>query len=174
MRRLIAVFIWGITLTVATGFGVGHAVAAPEAPVAKELPQSGDLAASLSGGFGRRQLEEPWGGVDERGEDRSPITGSISKRGTREWVMRVFNNSAEPYSVQLQVNMFGRTGGKTKSDTFSYTLKPQSSVERTLVAPTGTEEARLSLLGWKNLAPKVQKDGTTARGGSSSNTGKAP
>jgi len=154
MKKFIPVFVCGVFLGFTSGLQAPVADAAPNTESSSELPKSGELSASLSGGYGKRQLAEPWGGVDERGETNSPITGSVSKKNAREWTMRVFNNSDDPYSVQLQVNMYGRTGGKTKSDSFSYTLKPKGSVERGLVAPTGTEEAKLSLLSWKNLAPK--------------------
>ncbi|MFM1847568.1 MAG: hypothetical protein RL417_1042 [Pseudomonadota bacterium] len=155
MNKIAAVFVIGLSLGALSGLNTPAADAAPTVESSENLPKSGDLAASLSGGYGSRELQEPWGGVDERGEESSPITGSISKKNSREWVMRVFNNSDDPYSVQVQVNMYGRTGGKTKTDTYSYTLKSKSSTERSLLAPSGTEEARLALLSWKNLAPKT-------------------
>jgi len=154
MKKFVRVLVCGLILGFVPGLEAPGVHAAPQVESSKDLPKTGDLAASLSGGYGSRELAEPWGGVDERGDETSPITGSISKRNTREWTMRVFNNSDDPYSVQLQVQLYGRTGGATKTDTFSYSLKPKSSAERTILAPVGTEEARLALLSWKNLAPK--------------------
>lgn len=171
MKKIIPVFVCGLVLGFFSGLQAPEADAAPKVESSDELPKSGELSAALSGGYGTRKLAEPWGGVDERGEDASPITGSISKKNAREWTMRVFNNSDDPYSVQLQVNMYGRSGGKTKTDTFSYSLKPKGAAERALIAPTGTEEAQLSLLSWKNLAPK--KDGAAEPNKATKPTGAA-
>lgn len=160
MKKFVPVFIVGLALGLCTGFDPGEAGAAPDSKSsgvesADDLPKSGVLSASGAGGPRGWNLSEPWGGVDAQGAERSPISGSVSRQNDREWVMRLFNNSEDPYAVTVQVKLFGSTGGALRSETFSYSLKPGASADRVIRAPTGVSEGQLSLLSWKNLAPKT-------------------
>lgn len=118
----------------------------------KDLPRSGSLSSSISGIHDSRAIPGPWGGVDVKGETASPITGSVSKISANKWQMRVFNNSEDSYSVSLAVHQYNRVGTKIKSDSFSYSLRPGASAERTLSSLAETEQCTLDLVNWKKTS----------------------
>lgn len=118
----------------------------------KELPRQGSL--SFSGGMSDGKIAMPWGS-DEEGS--SPITGSVSKIGQDTWVMKVFNNSEDTYSVNLKVVQLNSQNRQVKSDSFSYTLKARQKVERNVSAAPGSVRGELKLESWKNLTPKKKE-----------------
>ena len=122
----------------------------------KELPKSGSLSFSGSaGGNGSFGVGMPWGS-DEQGD--SPISGSVSRAGTDAWMMRVFNNSKDTYSVSLRVVQKNERGTQVKSDSFSYVLKGGQKAERKVSSVPASKAGELMLDKWKNLTPKKKKE----------------
>jgi len=168
MKKFVSVFLVGVVLGLVAGFEPREADAAPqggavEVESSKDLPKSGVLSSSGMGGPRGWTVPEPWGGVDAQGSEASPISGSVSRKNAREWVMRVFNNSSDPYAVTVQVKFLSPVGSALKTETYSYTLKGTSSTERALLGPVGVSEGQLSLVSWKNLAPKTDGDAKAAK-----------
>jgi hypothetical protein len=129
----------------------------------KDLPKRGVLSSTNVGGYGSREVDEPWG-FDDSGRETAPITGSVSRQGGR-WVARIFNNHPDnTYSADVQVNLFNRNGTKVQSGSFSLTLKPGQSVERTVSGPANVESANVELKGWKNLTKGSEKGSTESKG----------
>ena len=116
-----------------------------------ELPKSGSLSSTVSGVYDSRVVPGPWGGVDPSGESSSPISGSVSRVSANKWVMKVFNNSDDTYSVNLAVHQFNLTGSKIKSDSFSYNLKPGESAQRDITSLAQTEQCSLDLVSWRKI-----------------------
>ena len=148
MKRLLSIV---ITVLLATTALAQTGTAAKK----KELPREGSL--SFSGGMGGETgigVAMPWGSDNE---GSAPITGSVSKSGPDTWMMRVFNNSEEPYSVSLKVLQFNPQGTQVKSDSFSYTLKPGQKAERSVSAGSGSTRGELKLESWKNLGEKKKE-----------------
>ena len=131
----------------------------------EELPQSGVLSRSLSGGTGDAKVSIPWGKQTNPEGTEAPISGSVSRHSPKEWVMRVTNSSEDTYSVNLRVVQYDLKGTQVKADSFSYRLKGGEQAERTLTAAMNSVDAQLRLENWKNLTPKKdegKKDGATA------------
>jgi len=124
-----------------------------KAEVKKELPQSGSLSSSRIGGGEGVAVEGAWGGVEPFAAEKNPITGSVSRRNVRDWIMKVFNNSEDTYRVTVAVVQLDKGNKKLKSNTYSYTLKGGESKEREFTARPGTEQCALELKNWKNLTP---------------------
>ena len=99
-------------------------------------------------------VDIPWGENVLSEEPTSPITGSVSRVSPGQWVMRVFNNSEDRYSVNLEVAQYNIRGAKIKGDSFSYTLKPKETAERPINAESSTDRCELNLKSWKNLSEK--------------------
>ena len=117
----------------------------------KPLPKSGSLSTNISGITGNKAVPGPWGGVDTSGEDASPISGSVSKLSKERWVVKLFNNSENTFSVDVAVTQLDRNGSSVKKDNYSYTLMPKQSVERSVTASPQTEQANLELVKWKKI-----------------------
>lgn len=123
----------------------------------KDLPKRGSLSKSITDVHDSRAVDGPWGGLDAQGGAAAPISGSVSRINQTLWRMKVFNNSDDTYSIDVAVNQFNKQGTKTKSDSFSYTLKPRQSAERDINAPAHTDQASLDLVSWKKLTPPAVK-----------------
>ena len=94
----------------------------------KVLPKSGSLSSTVTGGYrGSMGVDVPWGENVLSEEPTSPITGSVSRVSPGQWVMRVFNNSEDRYSVNLEVAQYNIRGAQIKGDSFSYTLKAKEA-----------------------------------------------
>ncbi|WKZ57052.1 MAG: hypothetical protein QY326_10015 [Bdellovibrionota bacterium] len=136
-------------------------------PKAKELPQSGVLSESATAGT-RAEVANPWGDVGLGGDDAAPISGSISRGKGNNWIMKVFNNSEDPYTVNLEVEQLTANGTRARSDYYSYTLKGGANAEQPISATPQVKDMRLKLRNWKNLAPKKEeaapKDAPKAEG----------
>lgn len=121
-------------------------------PAKKEtpLPKSGVISSSIDSGAGKRVVEMPWGQKDVTESDAPPVSGSVSRLNPREWIIKVFNNSEKTYSVSLRLTQFNARGGQTRGDSFSYTLRPKQSAERTVPSASGSVDAQLKLENWKS------------------------
>lgn len=145
MTRLVIAL---LTLTVTV-----PSVALGEVKKQKDLPQSGTLSATSSAGTSA-EVPNPWGGVSLDDGKPNPISGSVSKVSANQWMMKVFNNSQDPYSVSLEVEQLDTSGRRARSDYFSYTLKAGASAQQPISASPQTRDMRLNLRSWKNLAKK--------------------
>jgi hypothetical protein len=126
----------------------------------KQLPSSGSLSTSISTGAVDRKIPDVWGGVDSK--DEAPIAGSVSRLNPSTWQMKVFNNSSDTYSANLGVVQRNSRGSVVKTDSFSYTLRPNQSESRTISAGLNATEAALDLRSFKNLSQK-KRDAERAR-----------
>jgi hypothetical protein len=117
----------------------------------RELPKSGTLAGSLVSGYDSKAVDMPWG--EEVGDKEAPpISGSVSRVGPNQWVARIFNNTPDRYSVDLEVVQIGESGARVRSDYFSYTLKPGETAERPVRTGANVAQCTLNLRNWKNLS----------------------
>lgn len=130
----------------------------------RELPKSGVLSGTNTLHGGGSTVEGSWGG-DVLSQESPPVSGSISRDG-RSWVMRVFNNSEDKYSVDVEVVQQDKSGKKLKSDYYSLSLAPGEKTERKLSANARTENCFLKLNKWtkKELKKKDQEEGETEEG----------
>jgi len=123
-----------------------------------ELPGSGTLSVSGVGGFEGKTVDGVWGGLDGKGDQKAPISGSVSRAGRDKWVMRLFNNSEDKYSVNVEVVQQDEAGKSIKKDRYSYTLSAGESKERSINARANTEQCQLNLTSWKNLSPPKEEE----------------
>ena len=139
----------------------------------EEFPKSGVLSRSVTTGYDSRNVEMPWTkkGASTGLDEVAPISGSVSKISNKQWRMKVFNNTEDTYSVSLKVVQVTASGSYLKSDSFSYTLKPKQSEERTVSSTEATADASLELLSWKKLTPPNSPKGSVEL---SSQTGETP
>ncbi len=146
MRIRTAIF----TLLLITGTCSSELLAQKE----RELPKTGTLSGTYMGGNEGVAVPGQWGEKDILSDKQPPITGSVSQRNREEWIMKVFNNTIDDYSVGVKVIQFDKRGNKTKSDNFSYRLKAGESKERSIRARSNTETAELELTNWKQLTDR--------------------
>ncbi|MCO6431688.1 MAG: hypothetical protein J5J00_12585 [Deltaproteobacteria bacterium] len=138
------------------------AAAGDEKKKEDSLPRSGSLSSTITGSYGSQQVPEPWGGTDVAGQGTAPISGSVSKGPSGQWIMRIFNNSDETYSVDVSVTQYNRSGASLKKDFFSATLRPAQSSDRTISNAPNSENASLELVSWKKLTSKKEAENTPA------------
>lgn len=155
MVRFLGVSLSLLVAVIALGLGTATvSFAAPEAtpeaaPTKKTtpLPKSGSLSVSGSSGYGNTVgVDLPWGG------GAAPVSGSVSKLSQREWVVKVFNNSKDSYSVDVEVVSYGDGGKKLTSKFDSFNLKPKGKGERKVNVHPSTVSCALNLRNWKNLS----------------------
>jgi hypothetical protein len=144
----------------AAQYAVGDDAAAAKK---KELPKSGILSRSLDTGYQSKDVNLPWGYGEKdkvRDEDsgQPPITGSVSKVSERQWIMRVFNNSEDSYSVDLKVTQRDNRDTVLKTDSYSYNLKPGEKAERNISSYANTADAQLALVSWRKLSSAKKKE----------------
>jgi len=123
----------------------------------EKLPRSGLLSSASVGGYASKTVGEVWGGVDDRGEELAPVSGSVSRLSPREWVVRLTNNSEDTYAVSVELSMFNERGSRIKGDSFSYTLKPGQQTSRPVNGTPEVSEAQLYLRSWRNLSAEKRK-----------------
>ncbi len=136
--------------------------ATPEIVSDKELPKTGNLSTSSISGAASATFPDPFGAVDPSGKEESPITGSVSRLTADEWVMKVFNNSKNAYSVIVDVVQRDDRGSEVRRDSYTYMLKPESSEQRKVPAGVGAKEAELNLRNWKDLTKKPARKAAEA------------
>jgi hypothetical protein len=122
----------------------------------KELSMGGVLSQTRSGGTAATEVDVPWG-TDVLKEKPAPISGSVSRVGAREWVLRMFNNSEDTYSASVEVVQMARGGKRIKSDNYSYTLKAKQKAERKFSTNQQVTDCALNLTKWKNLTGDKKK-----------------
>jgi|GEM_PF-2876108 len=161
-RRLNFWSVAGATFVLSSGF-FSFSVLAQESN--RELPKQGSLSATFQGGDEGVAIPGPWGAEESDifSEDKSPISGSVS-RGMRgsEWVAKLFNNSQDRFSVDVEVVQYDDRERVVKRDSFSTTLSAGQSVERTFSARSNSHQGELNLRSWKNLSQQ-QRDREAAR-----------
>ena len=80
------------------------------------LPPSGNLSTSLKSGAASAEIPQPFGGEDVSGDLLPPITGSVSRVSRDAWSMKVFNNTKDEYSVDVDVLQLNTSGQRVKTD----------------------------------------------------------
>lgn len=126
------------------------------------LPSSGVLATTGGGAGMGVKVPGVWGASDDAsGSGATPLAGSVQKVGN-DWKAVISNNSEDSYSVSLDVYQSNKDGAKIKSDSFSTTLRPKSSSERTFTGASGAVGGTLYLRSWRNLTPKKSVTPTAA------------
>lgn len=152
MARQIAASLFALCLS---AFVCATASAQLEDP--SKLPSSGNLSTSLKSGAAVAEIPEPFGGDDISGDRLAPITGSVSRATRDSWSMKVFNNTKDEYSVDVDVFQLNTSGQTVKTDSFSYNLKPGASEQEKLSAGIGARDAELNLRRWRNLSEEKRK-----------------
>ncbi len=128
------------------------------------LPKSGTLSRSMSKGYQSTNVDMPWNkkNIGAGLEVEAPISGSVSKLSSTQWVAKVFNNTEDTYTADLKVVQRNDRGVPIKSDSFTMTLKGKQSDSRFISATPATDDASLELVNWKNLSEsKKKKEATT-------------
>jgi len=126
----------------------------------RELPKRGTLSATFQGGDEGIAVPSPWGAEesDMFTDGTTPVSGSVSRgMSGNEWVARLFNNSQDRFSVDVEVVQYNDRRQNVKSDSFSTTLQPGQRVERTFQARSNSHQAELNLRSWRNLSQE-QRD----------------
>lgn len=134
-------------------------VLSPQGSIAeqkKELPRSGSLASTMTSGQEDVAVSQPWGDDDISGKNPPPISGSISRLNQRKWLMKVFNNTKDRYSVDVEVVQFNEKGTRLRSDYFSYTLDGNQSVEREVSSALKVTECQVNLRDWRKYEKKKE------------------
>ncbi|MEY4700687.1 MAG: hypothetical protein RL326_874 [Pseudomonadota bacterium] len=116
-----------------------------------KLPKSGLLAVSSLSGAGNTVTTDAFGGEDFTGADVAPITGSVSRVGESSWVCKVFNNSKDEYSINVDLKQQDLNGSQVKFGSYSFRLKPGASDQITAEAGLNARRAELWLRSYKNL-----------------------
>lgn len=152
MARQIAVSLFAVCLSALV---CASASAQLEDP--SKLPSSGNLSTSLKSGAAVAEIPEPFGGDDISGDRLAPITGSVSRATRDSWSMKVFNNTQDEYSVDVDVLQLNTGGQTVKTDSFSYHLKPGHSEQEMISAGIGARDAELNLRRWRNLSQEKRQ-----------------
>lgn len=153
------------------GMAKGRGLAKKQDKKKKELPKSGTLASSTTTGYTSRNFDMAWG--TESGQERAPLSGSVSRTSQSDWVAKIFNNSEDKYSASILVVQFDGRATRLKSDSFSVLLKPGEHSERVIKAAPGSVDAQVNLESWRNLTPK-RKENTSSGSEASSATSSTP
>jgi len=128
----------------------------------KEFPKSGVLSMVVPQGFGRTGISTI-SSPDLENDELPPIAGSVRRSGADSWIAKVSNNTEDSYSTSIRINQLSETGSIIKSDSFSYTLKPKGSVERTFSALASSKGAQLILERYTSSRGKESKPTTAAK-----------
>jgi hypothetical protein len=138
-----------ITIVFAAVLSVSVALA--ENAKAAKLPKSGLLAVSSLSGAGNTITSDAFGGEDFTGANVAPITGSVSRVGESSWVCKVFNNSSDEYSINVDLKQLDLDSHQVKFGSYSFRLKPGASDQITVEAGFNARRAELWLRSYKNL-----------------------
>jgi hypothetical protein len=157
-------FIFGIIILVLISvFNPTSLIADEKEQDQRNLPKSGILSGSFRTSGSGMNVQDGWGreDTDMFSEDKSPITGSVSRVNARDWAIRVYNNSEDKYSLSVRVTEFDKNKKPINTMTRSYTMDGKSNRSENFTARFNTEQAQLELVSWRNLTPpkKQQKQG---------------
>jgi len=123
----------------------------PPTPTPKKklnLPKSGELAALVLVEVGVVG-PIPWGSGKQVDSLKSPLLGSITQE-EGNWIVRISNTSKDRMlNASFELAQYNQNGQKVKSDPFSYSLRPQESVERPVRATSNVTRIILNLTDWK-------------------------
>ncbi len=139
---------------------------AEEKEETRNLPKRGLLSGSFRTSGSGVNVQDGWGreDTDVFTEDRSPITGSVSRVNAREWALKVYNNSEDKYSISVKIDELDKKGQRVNSFFRSYTMDGKSNRSENFTARFNTEQAQLELVSWRNLTPpkKEEQEGDNA------------
>jgi hypothetical protein len=119
------------------------------------------LSGSYSGGPGKTAVDGNWGSGNEI-ESTTPISGSVSKVSGNNWMMKIFNNSKDSYSVDVSIVQLASDGSKNKEDHYSYNLGPSKSEQRSISALSHTVNCALRLNNWKKIGSAKSADASAS------------
>jgi hypothetical protein len=130
------------------------AAAVAELPVSTPtaLPQQGTLATTGDRGFGSQTTPGQWGGMQIEGTSGAPVSASVSRGRKNDWVLKVFNNSTDLYSVNLALEQVSASGGVLKRDSFSINLAAGKSDSRSVPAHALSTGANVVLRNWRSIS----------------------
>jgi hypothetical protein len=128
--------------------------ASPTPDEMAKLPKSGVLASTEGGQYGK-STNTTWSDVDISGDKMAPLSASVSRVGTEEWRLRVFNNGKNSYSFTVRVVQLTQSLSTSKSDSFTFSLKPGESAERTVRTGSGATGAKVILDSYKKLKTRA-------------------
>ncbi len=141
-----------------------------------KLPKRGVIASTASGDFGAVG-NSTWENTDLSGDSKPPISASVSKIGADSWKLRVFNNGKDAYSFTVRVAQKAASGSGTKSDSFTFSLKPGEKAERVVPTGSGTTDVQVILESFKRIKsrgkPATSPTPQPVAGGSASTKGKS-
>ena len=149
-----------LTVNLAVAFFVISSVASAAdgkvAPSASPPPQKGTLAGTASGGYGGIAMDGVWGSKDGSMDgEGTPVSASVSKAGTAEWVVKVFNNSEDQYRLSLELTQIGESGRVVKSDPFATILRGGQNLQRIFLMHPAAVNATVSVKSWKKVEKKT-------------------
>lgn len=122
-----------------------------------DLPQTGTLAGSRSGGYGGTSL----GGWGDEEAGPPPIAASVSRDG-RNFMVRVFNNAEDQFRVSIEVVQYNDRSKRLKGTNMSFSLKPGQSAERSVSSAPGAVNSEVKLKNWKKVGGRKSSDNTLA------------
>ena len=131
------------------------------------LPQKGTLAGTTSGGYGRTAVPGVWGSDDGNMDgEKSPVSASVSRVGNTDWLVKVFNNSADDYRLTMELVQVGDNGKTVKAEPFGVSLRAKQKMERNFRMHTLASNAFVNVKSWKKTTKAAP-----AAGGSSAPSG---
>lgn len=129
-------------------------------PAATPLPQRGALASTTDRGFGTQASPSQWGGFELEGKHNSPVTAAVSRGKKSTWDLVVFNNSADRYTVTIDLEQVGKTGARLKTDSFTLALRAGEKQSRSVPAQANSTGATVNLVRWAKEAKAVPPTAT--------------
>ena len=147
------------------------AAASPTPDEMAKMPKSGVLASTIGGEFGASNANT-WSDVDLSGESKPPLSASVARVGSAgQWKLRVFNNGKNAYSFTVKVVQLTRNSDTTKpgtpsrSDSFTFSLKPGESAERMVPGGSGAAGAKVVLESYRRLKMRATPTPSASPGG---------
>ncbi len=128
--------------------------ASPTKDPLADLPKTGVLSEVGTGGGGKGIPTWTNESLDSDAVS-APVTGSISRKGQKDWNLAVANNTEkDSFSVTVRVYQLNKSNSTVKSDTFSYSLKPGAREDRTVAGSGSAVGARVVLENIRRLNSK--------------------
>ncbi|NDC36948.1 MAG: hypothetical protein EBZ48_02725 [Proteobacteria bacterium] len=134
----------------------------PAAPAGAPLPQRGSLASTTDRGYGTQSSPSQWGGLELEGKNAPPVSASVARGKRSNWELKVFNNSEDIYTVTIALDQLGSSGGKVKTDSFTFSLKAGAHQTRSVPASASSTGAAATLVSWKREVKRVPATATPA------------
>lgn len=119
-------------------------------PEEQKLPQRGVISSATQGGAG--ESIDLWGDQDITSGQKNPLSGSVFKLQDGKWGLRLVNNSTgAAYSGTVKIEQLDTLGQVVKGDSFSFSLAPGQTIERSAYGVSTVKNARLVLESWQKV-----------------------